>query len=107
MTDEVKITDDGDFVNDEGQSVPHMIGRLFTDTWCFGILLADGTKIAVRGLAGEMCSFGGESWLDVSLMDREEASALWGDECIAATCDRNVASIRTSHIIAVFELCTS
>ncbi len=81
--------------------------RMTEDVWCFGLLMRDGTVIAVQAIERIQQAADGSIWLDVRLMDRSDGNTEWlkpYDKTLIAPTSRLEASINASHIMAAFEL---
>jgi hypothetical protein len=83
-------------------------GRMMSDCWGFGLMLKNGTVIAIECIDKVVQAKDGSLWLDVQLLDHTGNSDLDDDNIFTAPhSDRPSASINASEVVFAFEICES
>ena len=80
--------------------------RMMQDDWTFGLLMCDGTMIAISNIERITKAADNTLWLDVLLLDyREKEYCLEHfSKTLVAPTSRQEASINASNVMAAFEL---
>lgn len=79
--------------------------RMMTDVWFFGLLLKDGTKLAIDSVHKITRDAAGDIWIDVRMIQQEDLKdTRFSGYRGSPTRERTLASIRADAIILAWEI---
>lgn len=97
-------------INDEKQpesSTPWFLERMSSDTWGFALITSCGLTFLIQSILGVERDETGDAWLRVDLMDSAQNGSYQpavGERIVCAACERSIASVRLSSVVAAIEV---
>lgn len=79
------------------------VGRMMTDAWLFGLMLANGKTAAVRQIVAVQADAAGNVWIDAKLIDGGGVADQGLDLLFCAE-GRPSISLNARHIVGALEL---
>lgn len=79
------------------------VGRMMTDAWLFGLMLANGKTVAVRQIVAVNADAAGDIWIDAKMVE-DGGVAEQGLDLLVCADGRPTISLNAHHIVGALEL---